>query len=84
MVSNLGIEKNTEMSKLRPPVDLLGGTFCINKRTQITNNKGEQGKKKNYLLRGREYKMETQAIPPPPPTAPLVVDTSWCNSAPVK
>ncbi len=29
MVSNLGIEKNNEMSKLRPPVDLLGGFFNI-------------------------------------------------------
>ncbi len=27
MVSNLGIEKDIEMSKLRPPVDLLGGFF---------------------------------------------------------
>jgi hypothetical protein len=29
MVSNLGIEKDKEMSKLRPPVDLLGGFFNI-------------------------------------------------------
>jgi hypothetical protein len=27
MVSNLGIEKDNEMSKLRPSVDLLGGFF---------------------------------------------------------
>ncbi len=29
MVSDLGIEKDKEMSKLRPPVDLLGGFFNI-------------------------------------------------------
>jgi hypothetical protein len=29
MVSNLGIEKDKEMSKLRPHVDLLGGFFNI-------------------------------------------------------
>ncbi len=29
MVSNLGIEIDNEMSKLRPPVDLLGGFFNL-------------------------------------------------------
>ncbi len=29
MVSNLGIEMDKEMSKLRPPVDLLGGFLKV-------------------------------------------------------